>query len=340
MPMIVGEGEYRYEVFDDWAKLPPDIGLGEVSGVAVDSKDNVFVFNRGPHPVVVLDRGGAFLRTWGQGVFVKPHALHTGPDDTIFCTDDGDHTVRQCTPEGKILLEIGVPGKPSPYMSGLPFHRCTHTAHAPDGSLYISDGYGNPCVHKYSPEGRHLRSWGVSGTGPGEFNIPHNICCDADGWVYVADRESHRVQVFDGNGRYQAQWNNLHRPCAMCLGPKGCPFCYIGELGPGMAVNRNAPNLGPRLSILSREGELLCRIERIGDDNPLNQFIAPHGIAVDSRGDIYVGEVARTVWPQKFSNEPIPDSLCCLRKFVHRPAATSRVGSSGATLAPTHASAT
>ena len=126
--------------------------------------------------------------------------------------------------------------------------------------------------------------------------------------MYVADRESHRVQVFDGNGRYQAQWNNLHRPCAMCLGPKGCPFCYIGELGPGMAVNRNAPNLGPRLSILSREGELLYRIERIGDDNPLNQFIAPHGIAVDSRGDIYVGEVARTVWPQKFSNEPIPDS--------------------------------
>ena len=120
MPMIVGEGEYRYEVFDDWAKLPPDIRLGEVSGVAVDSKDNVFVFNRGPHPVVVFDRDGAFLRTWGQGVFVKPHALHTGPDDTIFCTDDGDHTVRQCTPEGKILLEIGVPGKPSPYMSGTP----------------------------------------------------------------------------------------------------------------------------------------------------------------------------------------------------------------------------
>ena len=77
--------------------------------------------------------------------------------------------------------------------------------------FYVSDGYGNACVHKYSPDGKHLLSWGEPGTAPGQFNLPHNICCDADGWVYVADRESHRVQIFDGNGRYEAQWNNLHR---------------------------------------------------------------------------------------------------------------------------------
>ena len=86
---------------------------------------------------------------------------------------------------------------------------------------------------------------GVSpGTDPGEFNIVHNITCDDDGWVYVADRENHRVQVFDGNGRYETQWNNLHRPCGLFMPPGKCPICYIGELGPTMAVNRNAPNLG------------------------------------------------------------------------------------------------
>ena len=145
-------------------------------------------------------------------------------------------------------------------MSLKPFHRCTHTAHAPNGDFYVSDGYGNACVHKYSPDGKHLLSWGEPGTAPGQFNLPHNICCDADGWVYVADRESHRVQIFDGNGRYEAQWNNLHRPSALFMPPSVCPICYIGECGPTMSVNRKTPNLGPRVSIVSNKGELLARL--------------------------------------------------------------------------------
>src|SRR5262249_52404420 len=130
------------------------------------------------------------------------------PDDTIWLTDDGDHTVRQCTLEGKVLLTLGISGKPAPFMSGEPFHRCTHTAMSPQGDIYVSDGYGNSRVHKYAPNGKLLLSWGGPGTDPGEFNIAHNISCDADGWVYVADRENHRVQVFDGNGKYETQWNN------------------------------------------------------------------------------------------------------------------------------------
>ncbi len=114
----------------------------------------------------------------------------------MFLTDDGGHFVRQVTLDGKVLLELGVPGKPAPYMSGEPFHRCTHTALSPKDEIYVSDGYGNSRVHKYSPDGKLLMSWGEPGTGEGEFNIVHNICCDADGWVYVADRENHRVQVF------------------------------------------------------------------------------------------------------------------------------------------------
>ena len=315
MPAILGSGEHRYRVVENWAKLPDGWQLTDVASVAVDSNDRIYVFNRGAHPMVVLDREGDFLRSWGEGLWPRAHGLHMGPDDSIYMTDDGAHCVRKCTLDGKILLEIGIPGKPAPYMSGEPFHRCTHTALSPKGEIYVSDGYGNARVHKYSPDGKLMLSWGEPGTDPGQFNIVHNICADADGWVYVADRENHRVQVFDGNGRYETQWNNLHRPCGLYMPYIRHPVCYIGELGPGMAVNRNSPNLGARVSIVDHQGKLLARI---GDPHPglaPTQFIGPHGVAVDSRGDIYVGEVAWTLWPGLFPNEPRPEPLRTLRKL-------------------------
>ena len=161
-----------------------------------------------------------------------------------------------------------------------------------------------------------MKSWGESGSGPGQFNIVHNITADDDGWIYVADRENHRVQVFDTEGRYEAQWNNLHRPCGLYMPRGSCPHCFIGELGPGMAVNRHYPNLGPRLSIVTNEGELVARLG--GEDGPgqeRGKFLAPHGLAVDSRGDIYVGEVAYTNWPASFGDEPRPQWLRTLQKL-------------------------
>src|SRR6266436_4031641 len=242
MAEIVGSGEFKYRIVEDWAQLPDGWSFKEVAAVGVDSKDNVYAFSRGEHPIMVFDRDGNFLRSWGEGQYPRAHGVHMGPDDSIYLTDDGGHFVRKCSLDGKVLLEIGVPGKPAPYMSGEPFHRCTHTALSPKGEIYVSDGYGNAKVHKYSPDGKLLMSWGEPGTNPGEFNIVHNICTDADGWVYVADRENHRVQVFDGNGKYEAQWNNMHRPCGLycCRGPQ-LRF-IIGELGPSMAVNLKSPN--------------------------------------------------------------------------------------------------
>src|SRR5437762_2353237 len=220
MAVVLGTEGYRYEVDDGWAKLPPGYEFNaDVAAVGVDKHDNVYAFNRGKHPMCVFDRDGNFLRSWGEGVFLRPHGVFMAPDETIWLTDDGDHTVRQCTLDGKVLQTFGIPGKPAPYMSGEPFHRCTHTAFSPQGDLYISDGYGNSRVHKFSPNGKLLFSWGEPGTDPGQFNIPHNICCDADGWVYVADRENHRVQVFDGNGKYESQWVNMHRPSGLYMGP-------------------------------------------------------------------------------------------------------------------------
>jgi DNA-binding beta-propeller fold protein YncE len=305
-PTELGSGEYTYEPVEGWGRLPEGWSLREVGAVAVDSQDRVYVFNRGEHPMVVFDREGNFLTSWGEGLFKRAHGLQMGPDDTLWCTDDGDHTVRRCTLDGRVLLTIGVPGRPAPYMSGQAFNRCTHTALSPEGDIYISDGYGNACVHKFSAEGKHLFSWGTSGTEPGQFNLPHNICCDPDGWVYVADRESHRVQIFDGKGRYETQWNNLHRPCSLFLGKGKCPICYVGELGPGLDVNIRAGNLGPRISILSNEGKVLARFGELG--TAPGQFISPHGLAVDSHGDIYVGEVAVTAWPRYHGGAPAPAS--------------------------------
>ncbi len=184
------------------------------------------------------------------------------PDDTLWLTDDGDHTVRHCTLEGEVLLTIGIPGAPKPYMSGEPFHRCTHTALSPRGDLYVSDGYGNARVHKFSPDGALLLSWGGPDTDPGQFNIPHNVCCDADGWVYVADRENHRVQVFDGNGRFETQWHDMHRPSGLYLERGDQGRFYIGEIGGALAINYDTPNIGPRVGIYSHRGE---RLARLGD---------------------------------------------------------------------------
>jgi hypothetical protein len=277
MTMVLGSGAFRYRVDSGWGKLPDGWLCGEVAAVGVDSKDHVYVFSRGKHPMIVFDRVGNFLRSWGEDIFNKPHGLQVGPDDSLYCTDEGDHTVRRFTPDGRMELEIGVPGRPAPKLSGLPFHRCTHTALSPTQDIYVSDGYGNARVHKFSPDGKLLVSWGQPGTGPGEFNIAHNICCDADGWVYVADREN-RIQVFDADGRYETQWNNLHRPCGLCLCGARDPRFYVGELGPGRQFsNRDWPRIGPRLSILDMKGNVLARL---GDRSlqAASTFTSPHGV--------------------------------------------------------------
>ncbi|BBK41784.1 hypothetical protein STVA_18040 [Allostella vacuolata] len=316
MSVILGSGDYRYRVNPDWARLPDGWAFKDVAGVAVDAQDQVYVFNRGDHPMIVFDRDGNFLRSWGEGVFKRAHGIHFGADGMLYCTDDMDHTVRKCTTDGKVLLEIGIPGKPSPYMSGLPFHRCTHTALSPRGDIFVADGYGNARVHKYDPAGRLLKSWGGPGSGPSEFNIVHNIAADEDGWVYVADRENHRIQVFDGEGRYEAQWNNLHRPCGICMTPGPDGLCVVGELGPALPVNRRVPNLGPRVSLVNTKGELVARLGgQDGAGDAVGQFRSPHGVAVDSRGDIYVGEASFTNWRLTYPDQPPPAHMRSLQKL-------------------------
>jgi DNA-binding beta-propeller fold protein YncE len=312
MTTIVGSGALQFKPVANWEKLPPGWELVEVAGVAVDSKDNVYVFNRGEHPIVVFDRDGEFLRSWGEGMFSpRPHGIHICADDLVYCVDDGSHAMYKFSPEGKLLMTIGTPNSPAPKWSGKPFHRPTHVAVSPrSGDLYITDGYGNSSVHKYSADGRHLLTWGSPGIDPGQFILPHNIVIDSDDNIYVADRECHRIQVFDANGKFIAMWNNVHRPDGICLDREGNFF--IGEIN-GIDVVDDSPGLGHRISIYDLQGSMLTRFGDAQEGEGPTQFIAPHGVATDSRGDLYVGDVSYTVRGQHMKP---PRYLKCLRKFA------------------------
>ena len=318
MAVILGTGAYRYEVVDDWAKLPPGREFNaDVAAVGVDAQDRVYAFNRGQHPMVVFDRDGNFLRSWGEGVFRRAHGVHMAPDDTIWLTDDGDHTVRHCTLDGKVLLTIGIPGAPTPYMSGEPFHRCTHTA--------------------LSPAGRSLRLRRLRQRARAQVRARRHGCCSrgaspAPTPASSTSRTTSAATPTAGStsptartiaSRCSTATASTRRSGTTCTAPRACtwsaartPRFYVGEIGAGLAVNYDMPNIGPRVSIYSAKGEMLARLGHAPAGLEPGQFISPHGLAVDSRGDIYVGEVSFTNWGNRYKGQPPPPGLRSLQKLV------------------------
>lgn len=320
--------EFGYEADDRWAKLPAGWGWADVVAVDTDSHDRVYVFSRTEHPVAIFDRDGTFLSSWGEGVFARPHGLTIGPDDAVYCTDDFGHTVRKFTPDGRLLLTLGT-GRPSDTgatsldyrtirRAAPPFHYPTNLALAPDGTLYVSDGYGNARVHAFAPDGRLLFSWGEPGSGPGRFHLPHGIAVDRAGTVYVADRENSRVQLFAPDGTYRGEWTDLARPCQVFIAATG--DIYVAELGFHAGHWPGSPDPAPdapggRVSVFYQSGVLRARWG--GGRNPCaaGDFFAPHGIAVDSRGDVYVCEVVASGGGDQGL---VPLTCHALQKFVRK----------------------
>ncbi|HWL47491.1 MAG TPA: peptidyl-alpha-hydroxyglycine alpha-amidating lyase family protein [Sphingomonadaceae bacterium] len=301
-----------FDVDAAWERMPAGITHRDVTGVAVDSADRVYLFTRYPHRVLVYDREGRYLSHWGDDIFTMAHGLTIGPDDRVYCVDNGDHSIRVFTLAGEPIMTLGVPGQASdtgydpkpPYevhacecirYPGGPFNRCTNLAVAPGGELYVADGYGNCRVHRFTAGGDLIQSWGEIGVGPGEFHLPHGIACDADGRVLVCDRENDRIQVFSADGRFLDQWTDVQRPCDLAIDADG--LIYVAELwrpkGKKSFVHGEMREDKPgRVSVLDPRGRVLARwggasAERHTPGN----FVAPHGIALDSHGDVYVAEV-------------------------------------------------
>ncbi len=307
--MPIGPHKFEFEVIQGWEQLPEGWSFVEVAGVAVDSRDRVYVFNRGDHPMIVFDKEGKFLNAWGEGVFKSPHGIFIDKDDILYLSDDGDHTVRIFDTQGNMKSIIGEPGVAAetgyridtcPVLyGGKPFNRVTNVAKGRNGDLYVADGYGNARVHRFSADGKLITSWGQPGNGPGEFNLPHAIAVDSGGRVYVADRENSRVQIFREDGTFIDAWNWLGRPADIFIDDQD--FLHIAELGwskPARThLHANTMECPPaghdpvsRVTVCDPDGKVAARF---GGNDPIlpGNFIAPHGLWCDSRGDLYVGEV-------------------------------------------------
>ena len=255
---VLGDGAYAYEVNQDWARMPDGWAFGDVAGVGVDSLDRVYVFNRGPHPMMVFDRDGRLLTSWGEDVFPHPHAVHVTADDYLYLTDDGDHTVRKCTTDGEVLLELGSPGRPAPFMSGRPFHRCTHTALAPDGDIWVTDGYGNARLHRYSPSGELRWSFGQPGAAGGvQPAAQHRL---RPGWNGLRRRPGKSPGADLRRRRPVPRRVAQPAPAGRAV-PGSRPGCVAGGGDrAGHAVQPGRPNLGPRITVLGPDGALITRL--------------------------------------------------------------------------------
>ena len=274
---IVGSGRYQYELVENWATLPAGWTFGGVSAVATDSQDRVYAFQRKDPPVVIFDKNGTYLGSWGSSVFADPHGINI-VNDVIYVTDRNDHVALKFTLDGRPLMVIGERGKASdtgatkdielPPRSAGPFNKPTEMMVAPSGDLYVSDGYRNSRVHRFSSAGALIDSWGQPGkTEPGEFHLPHSLWVDGGGQIYVCDRENSRIQVFTAAGKYLSQWKDIHKPTDICFDKQ--EVVYVSEQRPS-------------ISVLEKNGTVLARF-----DSP-----SGHGLWVDSGGDIYLASVS------------------------------------------------
>ncbi len=263
-PLVVGLAGRLYRVEQPWGALPPGMTFGIVSKLAVDRRGRVYVFHRGDPPLVTFDSSGVFLSAWGQDLIADAHGIFITPDDRVLLVDRDAHQVLICSLDGTLLDSLGERHRPQWQE---PFNHPTDVAVAADGEIYVSDGYGNSSVHRFSAAGELKRTWGRPGTGPGEFSTPHGIWVDRSERVLVGDRENNRLQIFDREGEYLSEWGDFYHPMDIYEDDRGMVF---------------VTDQTPRISVMSPEGRLVGRCGSV--------FDMPHGVRGNAAGDLFVAE--------------------------------------------------
>ncbi len=292
----------QYELVKNWPDLPKGFKLGNPTGIGIDSNQNIFIFHRpdrvwpliGTMPdtyissktILMLDRkNGKLLNSWGSNLFIMPHGLTVDKNNNIWVTDVGLHQVFKFSHEGELLMKLGeakIAGNDSAH-----FNRPTDVAVSGDGSFYVSDGYGNSRIIKFSPTGKYLFQWGTKGDKKGEFNIPHAIDLDEKGNVYVADRENKRVQVFDSTGKFLNNWTNetFGSICSITFDKVKKSFIAVDDATSWFGLKHN----GSDIILFDSEGNLLSQFGRSGLYNGPKCWY--HDVATDNEESIYVVDI-------------------------------------------------
>lgn len=282
-----------YQVVHGWPDLPEGYALGQVVGVDVDSQNRVWVFHRAARPVLCIDADtGEILSSFGDDLFDNEHGLAVDGDDNVWVTDANTHVVQKYSPEGELLMTLGINGEAGEDEER--FNKPTDVEVAADGSIYVTDGYGNNRIVKLNQDGEFVSAWGTKGEGPGEFDTPHGIAVDGDGRVYIADRGNSRLQVFDADGKFLSEWKSdeLGRPWGVDITADGNVVVADGGDLTNTAYDRNGALL------MSADGTVIERWGSYGSQD--GQFYWAHDIAAGPDGAVYVTDVNVGMRVQKF----------------------------------------
>ena len=263
-----------YELVKGWPQIPASLTLDGATGVAIDNDDNIYLFHRGTPPVAVFTREGSYLRGFGEDIIKGgAHGITFAPDQTLWVTDINEHVLMQFTKEGKLLKTIGERGKPGE--TGRNFNKPTNMTFNPSGDFFVTDGYGNSRVVKFNANCEYQFAWGDSGNAPSQFYWPHGAAIDSKGTLYICDRQNSRIQIFTQNGEFITMWTKFGQPWGIDITPDD--KIYIAD------------GLNNKVYILNTNGDVLTSWGTKGTG--AGEFDLAHGIAVDSKGDVYVTEV-------------------------------------------------
>ena len=263
-----------YQADPNWPQLPPGWNFQETPGVAVDARDHVYILHRGEHALMEFTPDGRLVRSWGDELFIRPHAVRIDPRGYIWVVDNDTHQILKMDPSGRVRLVMGRKGQSGEGPNE--FNRPTDVAFAPDGTFFVSDGYVNSRVAKFAADGTFLKAWGKKGKEPGNFDLPHSVLVGPDGRLYVGDRENYRLQIFDADGKFLDQWTHVGSPWGLALSSD-------------MSALFLTDGYNNRILKTTLDGKVLGQIASSGK-TPGHVDYAHH-IAVDSHDNVYVAEI-------------------------------------------------